>query len=683
MPRMRRDRPHVSADKDLKLLTVIAVVIPASFLPVIAYHLGGGQDAGWNPIGVLLSVGMGKRSWPATATAVLILEVVLIAVLVVGGWWGLRQAGVIEKAEDKRAEKRLDTLAASMTDPRDVEETDPRALAATTARIAPMISESHAGHGGIVMGRTVVGNRELRMPWEWVCVAIAGARMGKSQALAIPAACYAPGALIATSNKKDIYTHTLYPRKRTGRVWLFDLQGVTSGNKGERASFWFNPLRQVADLPSAKVVGDYFVSAATDEGARVDAYFDGNARDLFGSYILAATLAGGDMRHVVEWLTNTQSQIPTAVLEQLGYPDLAATMRGKQQVNAKQRDGFYDMARRFLAPLDEPRFAEAVLPNTRIKIGLDSAGGVMTSPGRQVHELPEFDAAQFVRSTDTVYAMSLEGPGSASALTMALIGSILDCAQDYGAGRPSGRIPIPLVAVLDEAANICRLQQLPDWYSHFGSRGIIPITILQSPSQGKAVWGETRFGAMLDACNLLWYGGNVSDEGFINSLSNAIGDHHVLTESRSHGTGLLGGSGQSTVQQSWQKEKILEPSDLKALPKTRAIVSIAGSKPLLVRKTYWSMTPFADDIERSLAECERDADRPEHKALPVGVSDRPIDVDLADEHTVRPADHARADTLGPGTAEPVPPPRPPVPAPRTPRGVDGILDSEFFTEGAN
>ena len=42
--------------------------------------------------------------------------------------------------------------------------------------------------------------------------------------------------------------------------------------------------------------------------------------------------------------------------------------------------------------------------------------------------------------------------------------------------------------VLDEAANVCRWRDLPNLYSHYGSRGIILMTILQSWSQGVEVW---------------------------------------------------------------------------------------------------------------------------------------------------------------------------------------------------
>jgi len=59
------------------------------------------------------------------------------------------------------------------------------------------------------------------------------------------------------------------------------------------------------------------------------------------------------------------------------------------------------------------------------------------------------------------------------------------------AERAGGRLDPPMVVVLDEAANICRIAYLPELYSHLGSRGMVPVTILQSHQQGVAVWGES------------------------------------------------------------------------------------------------------------------------------------------------------------------------------------------------
>ena len=58
----------------------------------------------------------------------------------------------------------------------------------------------------------------------------------------------------------------------------------------------------------------------------------------------------------------------------------------------------------------------------------------------------------------------------------ALTDRVLRC----GAGR-RGRWGSPdpqLLVVLDEAANICWTADLPTLYSHLGSRGIVPVTIL-------------------------------------------------------------------------------------------------------------------------------------------------------------------------------------------------------------
>ncbi|MCE5292026.1 MAG: TraM recognition domain-containing protein [Nocardiaceae bacterium] len=599
-PQIRAERPH--GNSDVATLKLLGVVIPLSFLPVLAFRFAGEplSNGAWNPLGLLALLATGKRAWPLAATIILIALVVVVFVAVVGValWWGKQRFSVAETASDRR----LDRLAATMPAPRSVRETSPAYLAQTADRLAGSIPSEHPARNGLLVGVTVAGRRELRSPWEWVIIAIAGARMGKTAALAIPAACAAPGALVATSNKKDLYTHTAGVRSVQGRVWLFDLQGVTTGNPRSRATFWFNPLLPVVDLPSAKVVGGYFISSAVAENARVDAYFDGNARDLLGSYILAAALASGDLRHVVEWLIDTQSRVPVTVLETHGYRGLAETMRGKQAVNARQRDGFYDMARRFLAPLDEPRFAEAVLPCRRTVIGVDMNQQLTFMPGEYVHRLEEFNPPEFVRiGIDTVYALSKEGEDSASAIATALIGAILEAADHHGAAQPSGRLDVPLVAVLDEAANICRLQQLPDWYSHYGSRGIIPITILQSPSQGKRVWGETRYAAMCDAANLEWYGGNVADDGYLDSLSKSIGDHYVRTESHTASLGVFNG-GAGSRQAGWERERIFDTSDLKALPSGRAIVTLAGSKPLLVRKVFWQDTPWAERIEQSVCD---------------------------------------------------------------------------------
>jgi type IV secretory pathway TraG/TraD family ATPase VirD4 len=109
-------------------------------------------------------------------------------------------------------------------------------------------------------------------------------------------------------------------------------------------------------------------------------------------------------------------------------------------------------------------------------------------------DAPDFDPGAFAGSGDTLYLLS-KSRSAAAPLIAALTDTVMRAAEEQ-AERRGGRLDPPLVVVLDEAANICRIADLPDLYSHLGSRGIVPVTILQSYEQGVArsgantAWGR-------------------------------------------------------------------------------------------------------------------------------------------------------------------------------------------------
>ena len=78
-----------------------------------------------------------------------------------------------------------------------------------------------------------------------------------------------------------------------------------------------------------------------------------------------------------------------------------------------------------------------------------------------------------------------------------------------------GGLALPLVAVLDEVANVCRWRELPDLYSHYGSRGIVVLSILQSWAQGEGCWGEQGMRKLWDASNVKIFAGGVTDLRFL------------------------------------------------------------------------------------------------------------------------------------------------------------------------
>lgn len=153
-----------------------------------------------------------------------------------------------------------------------------------------------------------------------------------------------------------------------------------------------------------------------------------------------------------------------------------------------------------------------------------------------------------------------------------------------------------MLLALDEAANICRWDELPNLYSHFGSRGIIPMTILQSWAQGEHVWGKAGMTKLWSAATIKVVGSGVGGGSFLSDLSTLIGEWEKPT--RSYQSGHRGMGPSHTYSR--QRERIMDVSDIAALPRGRAIVIGAGTKPALCRTIPWMATDHADAIRESI-----------------------------------------------------------------------------------
>lgn len=73
----------------------------------------------------------------------------------------------------------------------------------------------------------------------------------------------------------------------------------------------------------------------------------------------------------------------------------------------------------------------------------------------------QFVPADFVRHGGTLYSLSKEGRGNAGPLMTALTVAIARAAETLASTSPAGRLTVPLLGVLDEAANVCRWRELP------------------------------------------------------------------------------------------------------------------------------------------------------------------------------------------------------------------------------
>jgi type IV secretory pathway TraG/TraD family ATPase VirD4 len=547
------------------LWTGIALVAAATLLINVAVRLGQivagtRRRLPANPFELTFAVLKGTVTWPAAATPVLISTVVVLVAATILGWRLVHRL--------RQHSSRVDRTAAVLGHGKDVNSPSERSAQRTAARLGV------AGSPGVLIGRTVQGDRPLYGSWEDMHIDVSGPRSGKTTSRAIPAILDAPGAVLVTSNKRDVVDATRDPRAGAAPVWVFDPQSIA----GEEPTWWWDPLSYVTDEVKASRLAEHFAAGTRDPGARTDAFFDPAGQDLLAGLLLAAALDRRPITQVYTWVTRPTDETPVDILRSHGFTLTADQVAGVVTAPERQRGGIYGTAQQMASCLTNRSIARWITP-----------------PAETTTWRPHFDPAEFVRSSATLYSLSKEGRGTAGPLVTALTVAVVEAAEEAAARSPAGRLPTPMLGVLDEAANVCRWKDLPDLYSHYGSRGIVLMTVLQSWSQGVDVWGESGMKKLWSAANIKIYGGGVSEAQFLEDLSRLVGDFDRLASSTSSSRG------QKTVSQQLQRERILDVADLAALPKGRALVLASGSRPTLIRTLPWMSGPHADQVRASIA----------------------------------------------------------------------------------
>lgn len=515
-----------------------------------------------NPLEVLFGLIRGRISWPPSATWLTVVFAVIVVAIAAG--LGI----LIGRARRKRT--RVDRSSTYLARSRDLSELGRKGATRTAQRLGVK------GTPGIPLGKSIPGGQPLFALWEYVMIALAGPRVGKTTTLVIPAILEAPGAVVTTSNKRDTVDATRDPRSQVGEVWIFDPQSIAQ----EQATWWWNPLSYVKDDVKAFKLAEHFASSARADGAVQDAFFEPAGQDLLAGMLLAAALQHRPITQVFTWLSEPTNQEPVDVLRGWDYDLIAADVQGVIMSPEKQRGGVYGTARQMASCLKIRAIERWVAP----------VGGNVTGDRR-----PQFDPDAFVRGTGTLYSLSKEGQGSAGALVTALTAAVVEAAEEYATGQAGGRLAVPMLVVLDEAANVCRWKNLPDLYSHYGSRGIPIMSLFQSWSQGQVVFGREGMRKLWSASNVKLYLGGVAEAEFLRELSELVGDYDKSTASVSYNRGI-----RSTNHQ-LRRERILDASELAALPRGRAVMLSSGTPAALIETVPWMTGKHAPVVRASIA----------------------------------------------------------------------------------
>jgi type IV secretory pathway TraG/TraD family ATPase VirD4 len=388
-------------------------------------------------------------------------------------------------------------------------------------------------------------------------------RAGKSTGIAIPRILRARGPVLLTSNKSDVFTVTRLARTKVGRVWTFDPQGIAHSPR----EMWWDILADCDTIEGARRLAGHFVSSVNDDSSKKDFWISA-AQNTLTALFLASARGGASVTDLLGWLADPADRTPVDLLREVGMPAMAEQLQGTVRGAVETRDGIYETARQCVACLLDPEIVAWVSPDP---------------------DLPEFRPDEHALSRDTLYLLSKDGGGSAAGVIAGLADATMR-AGVVAAERMGGRLDPPMTAVLDEAANVCRISDLPDLYSHFGSRGINVVTLLQSYRQGVRVWGEPGMDAMWSAATVKLLGAGLDDADFVDKIARLVGQHDTKTPSWSRSRD---GSSRSY---SYRQEQILPADKIRALPKGTALLLATGVRPALIRLRPWYKEPNAGPI---------------------------------------------------------------------------------------
>ncbi|MFB6627272.1 type IV secretory system conjugative DNA transfer family protein [Streptomyces sp. NPDC056374] len=555
------------------LLAALAVGLPAASIAwlssnIAAWAAGTGPWVPYRPGDALLRP---EQLWPAAGETSLLLTTRVIPVLLT-----LLLAvavGLLWMRYKNRSGGGRKKIVAGMASARDIQPLLAKAVEAKARSLRPSLK--HAKHiaprdAGILVGNLAGTRHEVRMGFEDVAVAIMAPRSGKTTSLAIPSILAAPGPVLLTSNKAagDAYTACFDARCLVGRVWSMDPQQIAHAER----TMWWNPLADAKSLDGAGRLAGHFLAASVDASQQGD-FWSKAGSNILAQLFLAAALDERPITDVMGWLAFPADRTPLDILRDHKFTAVASQLKGTVEGPPETRDGIYETARQYAAALLNQDIAAWVTPQSSVA---------------------EFRPADFVTSTDSLFLLSKDGGGGASALIAACADSVMRAATAQ-AERAGGRLDPPMLAILDEAANVCKISDLPDLYSHLGSRGIIPITILQSYRQGQKVWGDAGMDAMWSAATVKIIGSGIDDPDFADKLSRMVGDHDVETTSTSTSE-----SGKSTSV-SMRQERILPADAIRALPKGSALCLATGMRVAMLALRPWYAEPGSDELAAASA----------------------------------------------------------------------------------
>jgi type IV secretion system protein VirD4 len=352
----------------------------------------------------------------------------------------------------------------------------------------------------------------------------------------------APGAVVSTTTRTDIYRLTLTLRSRGGRpAYVFNPTGMA----GMASTVAFDPLMGCQDSDVAADRAGYLLSGgSTSNGVGNRDFWDGQAARVLTALLHAAALGNLTMLDILRWVANPEKYRNEMMSLLRKSPSAAAYVP-----DAEQFVGTNPNTRTSTTTTIMP--ALAWLTN-------ESARAATTGA-------PQLNVAEFLAAKGTIYLLGSEESQTAP-LVCAFTGHITREARRV-ANEQGGRLVDPLTMALDECALICPVP-LGKWSADFGGLGIHIIAQFQSRAQLFGKWGETAARTILGNAGAVMLFSLGADDEDLSRWSKLVGerDESVDPDKPNGNT---------------RKVAVVTPTQLTTMPPRKVVVIRPGMSPVI------------------------------------------------------------------------------------------------------
>jgi type IV secretion system protein VirD4 len=323
-----------------------------------------------------------------------------------------------------------------------------------TQRDVRRLRMERSGPSEVVVG--TADGREVALKSGHSLLVLGPMRSGKTTAVTIPAVLEWPGPVVATSTAGDLVDHTIGWRSRQGDVHVFDPMGTTRYHTSGWSPLagcrtWVGATRTAWDLAMAG-------KASIGTGSGVGEFWFSSAARSLAPYLFAAAESARGMEDVARWIDTEDRDEVLAALRTV-EPDAAVAHAATFRREEAARASLFHVMQQIVGAYLDPRVAASARHHEIVCDELLDG-----DPHTLYITAPHHDQAR-VRP-----------------LFAALVRQMLGAVHERVA-RLKQPLEAPLLLVLDDAANIAPVEDLPTLAATSAAAGVQVITVFQDPTQ--------------------------------------------------------------------------------------------------------------------------------------------------------------------------------------------------------